>query len=183
MFIFSNISLNDLLKRINDTFHNIFVNTAPELDKLESLVSAPSTWFLMRFMSTDHKYLKLKLKQFSFFWIAFSFVHCCYCISSFNFTCFFSFVCFVVSFGEGQNVPPSKRSDLKGSWLINTRWTFKFIPKSYNLHNKTLLSLCFWGCVNFLGVQVKWKLIDRLCIARRIFCFHLHFFSVSFSFL
>lgn len=43
MFIFSNISLNDLLKRINDTFHNIFVNTAPELEKLESLVSAPST--------------------------------------------------------------------------------------------------------------------------------------------
>lgn len=33
MFIFSNISLNDLLKRINDTFHNIFVNTAPELGK------------------------------------------------------------------------------------------------------------------------------------------------------
>lgn len=33
MFIFSNISLNDLLKRINDTFHDIFVNTTPELGK------------------------------------------------------------------------------------------------------------------------------------------------------
>lgn len=66
MFIFSNISLNDLLKRINDTFHNIFVNTAPELGKTG----------IIRFMSTDHKYLKLKLKQssfFSFFWIAFSY--------------------------------------------------------------------------------------------------------------
>lgn len=46
MFIFSNISLNDLLKRINDTFHNIFVNTAPELGKT-GIISFCSSYMIL----------------------------------------------------------------------------------------------------------------------------------------